>query len=86
MVAVGKYRRLKMMSLLTFLKIETHGLDTPPYEHFTVCPHCGGAFVEAHRCDCCGEFITADYIMVQDGKCYCEECYSIRNIEDDLAA
>lgn len=34
--------------------IETHGLDTPPYEHFTVCPHCGGAFVEAHRCDCYG--------------------------------
>ena len=66
--------------------IETHGLDTPPYEHFTVCPHCGGAFVEAHRCDCCGEFITADYVVVQDGKRYCEECYSIRNIEDDLAA
>lgn len=66
--------------------IETHGLDTPPYEHFTVCPHCGGAFVEAHRCDCCGEFITADYVVVQDGKRYCEECYSVRNIEDDLAA
>ena len=56
--------------------IETHGLDTPPYERFTVCPHCGGAFVEAHRCDCCGEFITADYVVVQDGKRYCEECYS----------
>ena len=68
------------------LDIETHGLDTPPYEHFTVCPHCGGAFVEAHRCDCCGEFITADYVVVQDGRRYCEECYSIRNIEDDLAA
>lgn len=66
--------------------IETHGLDTPPYEHFTVCPHCGGAFVEAHCCDCCGEFITADYVVVQDGKRYCEECYSVRNIEDDLAA
>lgn len=66
--------------------IETYGLDTPPYEHFTVCPHCGGVFVEAHRCDCCGEFITADYVVVQDGKRYCEECYSVRNIEDDLAA
>ena len=44
------------------------------------------AVVEAHRCDCCGEFITADYVVVQDGKRYCEECYSVRNIEDDLAA
>lgn len=21
--------------------IETHGLDTPPYERIAVCPHCG---------------------------------------------
>lgn len=64
--------------------IETHGLDTPPYEHIIACPHCGGAFVEAKRCSSCGEFITNDYVATQDGGLYCEECYALRNVADDL--
>ena len=38
--------------------VETHGLDSPPYEIFTVCPKCGGSFVEAKRCDHCTNYIT----------------------------
>lgn len=25
---------------------ETHGLDTPPYEHISGCPGCGGDYEE----------------------------------------
>ena len=53
---------------------ETHGLDTPPYEHFTGCPYCGGAYTEAHRCDCCEEWIVDDYYKTDDGQRYCEDC------------
>jgi hypothetical protein len=42
--------------------VEAHGLDAPPYEEFDGCPKCGGAYVEAKKCDCCGEYITGDYI------------------------
>ena len=27
--------------------VERHGLDGPPYEHFSGCPYCGGAFEDA---------------------------------------
>lgn len=26
---------------------ETHGLDTPPYEHWSGCPRCCGSYEEA---------------------------------------
>ena len=54
--------------------VEKHGLDTPPYEQFNGCPKCGGAYTEAHKCDCCNEWITDDYIKVGD-KRYCDNCY-----------
>lgn len=52
---------------------EKHGLDTPPYEKMSGCQFCGGAYTEAFPCDCCGEWITDNYIKV-DGKRYCSEC------------
>lgn len=61
---------------------ETHGFSTPPYEHFSGCPHCHGAFVEAHRCDCCGEWITEDYIMVDD-KRFCNNCFMHYDLGDE---
>ena len=64
--------------------METHGLDTPPYELFNICPNCGGAFVRAKRCDCCGEVITGEYIKVNDGRCYCDDCCLKYDIADDL--
>ena len=53
---------------------ETHRLDTPPYEKFSGCPYCGGAYTEAPICDCCGEWITDDYIKVDD-KRFCNNCF-----------
>lgn len=36
-----------------------------------VCPHCSGAFDEAHLCKSCGEYFT-DYEMKDE---YCFKCY-----------
>ena len=60
---------------------ERHGLDTPPYEYLSGCPNCRGAFTEAYRCDCCGEWITDTYVEIDDQR-YCEDCFTIRNISD----
>lgn len=61
---------------------EKHGLDTPPYEHYTGCPGCGSAYVPAIFCDCCGDAITGDYAKTKDGNCYCEECYTVLDVAD----
>lgn len=53
---------------------ETHGLSSPPYEHFKGCPACGGAYAEAHYCAVCGGWIREDYIMVS-GYRICQDCY-----------
>lgn len=53
---------------------ETHGLDSPPYEQMSGCQFCGGAYVEAYECDCCGEWIRGDYIKTDNGERYCENC------------
>lgn len=42
-------------------------------ERYTDCPYCGGAYVEAHKCDSCGEYITDKYIKVGDER-FCEDC------------
>lgn len=63
--------------------IERHNLDTPPYEEYYGCPYCGENYVNAIRCDCCNNYISDDYIILNDGGVYCEECYSVRNIEDE---
>lgn len=62
--------------------IEQHGLDTPPYEEFSVCPCCGETYTEAYNCDCCGEYITGRYIKV-DHKRYCDDCYITYEIGDE---
>ena len=61
---------------------EYHGLDHPPYEVLSGCPACGGAYVETFQCDACLEYITDDYVHTADGRIYCENCYSINNVED----
>lgn len=55
--------------------VETHGLNTPPYEVFYICPYCGGDYVEAHECDECGRWITGDYIKTASDRRICENCY-----------
>lgn len=57
------------------LMVETHGLDSPPYEEKMVCPYCSGPYTYAYQCDCCDEYIVANYIKTDDGRRYCEHCF-----------
>lgn len=49
---------------------ETHGLDCPPYERFSVCPVCGGYFEETVKCKACGE----EHLKKELNNWLCEEC------------
>lgn len=53
------------------------------YEEYEACPCCAGAFVETYECDCCGKWITGEYVELADGSLYCEECYCIKDIGDE---
>ena len=61
--------------------LERHNLDTAPYEQWTGCPYCGGAYVDAMACDLCNHWITDEYIELKDGTVICEHCYEIKNVE-----
>jgi hypothetical protein len=63
--------------------IDTHGLDTPPYEERDGCPACGGAYARTYECGCCGRYITGDYVKVDDDERYCEECYRVHELGDE---
>ena len=56
--------------------IETHGLESPPYEEFEGCPYCGGTCVETYRCDCCGQWLVGSYVKTKEGFRYCDNCYT----------
>lgn len=60
--------------------IETHGLDSPPYEEWDGCPSCGGTYTETHKCDNCGDWINGEYVKLKNGDSFCENCYEIREI------
>ena len=62
---------------------EKHGLETPPYEHMRTCPNCGGAFCKATVCDGCGEVITSEYVRINNGSCYCDNCFSLHQLGDE---
>lgn len=62
--------------------IDTHGLDSPPYESWNGCPYCGGAYRETYLCDCCGNWIDTDtYVEIGDER-YCENCFTICKLEE----
>lgn len=63
--------------------VETHNLDTPPYEEWVGCPYCSGAYTEAHECDGCGEWITGEYVKTKDGERFCEGCYTQMMLGDE---
>lgn len=65
------------------LYIETHNLDTPPYEEFYLCPYCGGDYAETYECDECGHWITGEYIKTASGQRICENCYNTMEIGDE---
>ena len=62
---------------------EDHGLDTPPYESYWGCPHCGGAYSDALECDMCGQYIIGDYIEFDVGLVVCDNCYETKNTLDE---
>jgi hypothetical protein len=62
--------------------IETHGLDTPPYEEWYECPYCGGDYVQTEQCDLCGYWIAGKYVELENGWLVCEDCYQPKDIED----
>lgn len=62
---------------------EQHGLESPPYEVYYGCPKCGEPYVEAHRCDICGEYIkTEQYVVTKDMRHICSNCYREYNLGD----
>ena len=63
---------------------ERHGFDYGPFEKFSGCPKCGEPYVEAHQCDSCGEFITNTYIKTESGERYCENCYTVIDVGDEI--
>lgn len=60
--------------------IETHGLDSPPYEEWNGCPSCGGAYAETYKCDGCNDWLCGTYAETKNGNKYCENCYEIREV------
>ena len=62
---------------------ERHGFSYPPFEQWSGCPMCRGAYAEAHKCDCCDEWIVDDYIKTDDGTRYCSECYCRYELGDE---
>lgn len=55
---------------------ETHGLDSPPYEHMSCCPVCGGSYDEAVECTDCGEAVPMSEAQeLPNGDWLCENCY-----------
>ena len=62
---------------------ETHGLESPPYEIFYVCPCCGGDYTETYQCDECGDWITGKYIRTDSGQTICDNCYCTYEIGEE---
>lgn len=45
-------------------------------ESSKVCPYCKGEVIHlTKKCDCCGQYITGEYIETDDEKYYCDNCY-----------
>jgi hypothetical protein len=62
--------------------METHGLDVPPYEAWFGCPDCGGSCVKTEQCELCGNWITGEYIKLNNSSLICGDCYQLRDVED----
>jgi len=60
--------------------VERHGLDTPPFEEYTGCPKCGGAYDYAYMCKYCEAIVPAenfDKVLAM-----CNRCISKLDEED----
>lgn len=47
----------------------------PCYETVTGCPACRGDYVETYRCSCCDEWIADDYVKIETGERFCNNCF-----------
>lgn len=60
-----------------------HGLDTPPYETWQVCPTCKEpVYIEGYvECTKCGVkmLVGTEMAVVGENK-YCPDCYEIKNV------
>ena len=63
--------------------VERHGLNSPPYETFLVCPYCGGDFAEARKCDCCDDWIVGTYVKTDNDERFCDGCYRMMTLGDE---
>ena len=62
---------------------ETHGLDTPPFEMFFVCPVCGHSnYAYTERCIECGKYVGGEYAKTKSGW-ICDSCYITKNVFED---
>ena len=61
---------------------ESHGFDFGSYEEWNGCPKCSGAYTKAYKCNCCGKWITNDYVKIED-KRYCELCYQVYELDEE---
>lgn len=57
--------------------------EQPHGEIIIGCPKCGGNPVETFKCDCCDEWISGEYIKIENGDRFCEKCISYGNIIND---
>lgn len=62
---------------------ERHGLDHGPFETFSGCPRCSEPYVEAYKCDGCGEFITDTYVKTENDERYCSNCYMVMSLGEE---
>ena len=62
--------------------IESHGLDSPPYETLLCCPYCDGDYVETVRCAQCDEWIEGKYVELDDGTMICDNCFILKDVDD----
>ena len=55
---------------------------SPCYEKVSGCPKCHGSYVKAYQCDSCGEWINDTYVITDDDKKYCCDCYRVVELGD----
>lgn len=60
---------------------ERHGLHAPPYEKWVGCPKCKGSYIETFKCSDCGCYIVNNYIVLNNGDCYCENCTTQKQLK-----
>lgn len=55
----------------------------PAYESYCGSPCCHSSYIEAFKCDACGEFITDDFYRIGDNK-YCKDCVEQCALDEEL--